>query len=231
MRVFILHIVLFSGLLLKAQSPFSTFRASLQADDYATSQRILDSCSFVKYHQDSVLYYKGLLSLKKGNKKSARIFCSMLIGTYPSFSEANYLSALIYFNNENYGSAINAFTEALKFNPGHSKALYNRSLAFGLLEDYENALEDLTACITLNPNNGMVYYSRAYWYEFTGKFMEAKNDYEKSIQLDPKNYDAYFGLAWIYQNQKESTKACETITRAIGAGSQIAEELKENFCR
>jgi Tfp pilus assembly protein PilF len=77
----------------------------------------------------------------------------------------------------------------------------------------------------------MAYYSRAYWNEFSNKYEEAKADYEKSLQLDPKNYDAYFGIAYIFKNQKEYGKACETINRAIQAGSQIAVELKENFCR
>jgi len=231
MKIFVLHILLLIGFLLKAQSPFIIYRTSLQADDYKGAQRILDSCSFSKYQLDSVLFYKGLLILKKGNIKGARAICSSLKDAYPSFTEVHYLSALIYFLDQNYGTSINEFSIVIKNNPNHFKALYNRSLAYGMLEDFKSAIDDLSTCITLDPNYALSYYSRAYWYEYTGKHAEAKIDYEKSIQLDPKNYDAYFGLAYIYRNQKDNTKACETISSAISAGSQIAEELKENFCR
>jgi Tfp pilus assembly protein PilF len=116
-------------------------------------------------------------------------------------------------------------------NPMNTKARYNRSIAHGMLDNYLSAIDDLTACITIDSTFAMGYYSRAYWYEFSGNYEEAKKDYEQSIKLDPKNYDAYFGLAYIYQNEKEKEKACETIRQAISAGSQIAEELSENFCR
>jgi len=231
MRTFLIHIFLFSTLLQKAQSPFISFRANFQKEDYKTSQKILDSCSFAKYQMDSVLFYKGLLTLKKGNVKGAKLLCKDLQKTYPAFNEVHYLNALIYFNQEDYGNSIDEFTVLIMQNPQHMKARYNRSLAHGMLDNYLSAIDDLTACITVDSTFAVGYYSRAYWYEFSGNYDDAKKDYEKSIDLDPKNYDAYFGLAYIYQNQKENTKACEVLSKAISQGSQIAAELKENFCR
>ena len=230
MRVLILYSLLFLSFFSKAQAPFTAVRAGIQSDNFDAAKEVLDSCSFKNYCQDSVLYYRGLLILKKGNLKSARTICSSLQKTYPAFLEAHYLSALIYFVNENYGSSIEEFTFLIKNNPNHLKALYNRALAYGMLEDYLSAIEDLTSCVTISPNYSMGYYSRAYWYEYTGNYTEAKKDYGQSIKLDPKNFDAYFGLAYIYQNEKANEKACEIIADAIAAGSQIAVELKENFC-
>jgi len=222
---------IFFSLLSKAQSPFTAFRYNLEAENYVSAQEVLDSCSFVKYQEDSVLYFKGLLTLKKGNVKGAKIHFENLRKTYPAFTEANYLNALIYFTEEDYGNSIKEFTRVITQNPSHVKARYNRSIAYGLLEDYLLAIDDLTACINLDSTNAMAYCSRGYWYEYSSRYAEAKKDYEKTIRLDPKNYDAYFGLAYVYQSQKENTKACETINKAILAGSQIAVELKEIFCR
>jgi len=231
MKSFLLYSFFFFCFVIKAQNPFVYFRTTLQNENYQASQKILDSCSFAKYQQDSVLFYKGLLTLKKGNLKGARTICNNLKDTYPAFAEVHYLSAMIYFVDQNYGNSISEFGLVIKKDPTHIRALFNRALAFGMLEDYSSAIEDLSTCISLNPTYGFAYFSRAYWHEFTNKFNEAKSDYEKSIQLDPKNYDAYFGLAYIYRNQKDNLKACETIGRAISVGSQIAEELKGNFCR
>lgn len=231
MRLYIFHSLFLSVFFFKAQSPFTSFRSSFQNEDYKSSQRILDSCSFAKYELDSVIFYKGILTLKKGNTKGAKLLAKDLQKTYPSFNEVHYLNALIYFNQEDYGNSIDEFTVLIMQDPQHMKARYNRSIAHGMLDNYLSAIDDLTACLTIDDSFAMGYYSRAYWYEFSGNYEEAKRDYEQSIKLDPKNYDAYFGLAYIYQNQKENSKACEVLTRAISEGSQIAAELKENFCR
>jgi tetratricopeptide (TPR) repeat protein len=231
MKSALLHIFLITGLFLKAQSPLAEVRSSLQSGDFKTSQQILDSCSKINFQPDSVLFYKGLLSLKKDNVNAARKYCTELEKTYPTFKEAHYLSGLIYFLNEKYGKSIDEFNKILKDDPRHLKALYNRALAAGLIEDYRSAIEDLGSCIALDPNYSLAYYSRAYWEEYTGNDADAKKDYEVCIRLDPKNFDAYFGLAYVYKNLKEHDKACETVSKAISAGSQIAEELKENFCR
>lgn len=231
MRVLILHILLVACSFARAQSPFVNVRTCLLADNFKTAGQILDSCSFIRYQQDSVLFYKGLLDLKKGNVKGARTICNSLKKSYPRFNEVHYLNAMISFTEEDYGRSIEGFSRILKTNPHHMNAMFNRSIAFGLLEDFSSAIRDLDSCISLNPAYAMAYYSRAYWFERTGKFTEAKRDYEKSIQMDPKNYDAYFGLAYIHHIQKDNVKACEILNNAVSAGSQIAAELKENYCR
>jgi tetratricopeptide (TPR) repeat protein len=150
---------------------------------------------------------------------------------YPDFKEVHYLNGMLLFSNQNYGKSVTEFNQSLKSNPANSKALYNRSIAFGLMEEYLSAIEDLDACIQLNPTYVLAYYSRGYWYEFTGNYTEAAKDYEKTIQLDPTNYDAYLGAAYCYQNLKQSEKACEILNQAIKAGSQVAIEIKEIFCK
>lgn len=203
----------------------------MQNGDPGTALAALDSCIARDYYKDSALFYKGLAHLKLGDIKGAKKNHSVLNKTYPAFADAHYLNGLIQFSDNNYGKSIDEFNVVLKANPNHIKALYNRSVAFGILEDYLSAIEDLGACIALNPNYTLAYYSRGYWYEYTGNYVESAKDYESTIRLDPKNYDAYLGLAFMYQNQKETARACEVINNAINAGSQIAEELKANFCR
>lgn len=231
MKFILIFIISLSGLCLKAQSPFHAVRTHLHLENFDQVKTILDSCSFVNHSQDSVLFYRGLLLLKKGNIRAAWSLGISLQKSYPAFKEVHYLRALAYFMEEDYGKSIEEFSAVIKNYPGHIKAYYNRSLAFGLLEDYPSAIKDLETCISIDSGYAMAYYSRAYWYEFLNHYEKAKADYEHCLSLDPKNYDAYFGIAYIYKNQKEYQKACETINQAIQAGSQIAVDLKENFCR
>lgn len=212
-----------------AQSVFNRVKNDLAPS--AKCMGILDSCNTCNFCKDSVLYYKGLLSLKQNNLTEAKLAAKELQKSYPNFYEVNFLNGLIHLSAKNYGKSINDFTAVLQKNPKHIKALYNRSLAFGLAEEYDKAIEDLSSCIALRPIYPMAYYSRAYWYEYLGNYPAAIKDYENTISQDPKNYDAYLGLAYIYSGLKSNEKSCEIINQAIKAGSVIAEEVKDNFCR
>lgn len=231
MKTRVLHILFLTAVLGRAQPVFTEVRKNMSKNDFTRCLAVLDSCYRKSYYADSALYYKTLVSLKTGNVKGAKKVCKELSKTYPTIKCMHYLNGLVYFSDENYGKCIDEFNLALKDDPGNVKIIYNRSVAFGLLEEYLSAIEDLSACIELNPNYSLAYYSRAYWYEFTGNYPEAAKDYEATIRLEPNNYEAYLGLAYVYQNQNQTAKACEAITRAIREGSQIAEDLKENFCK
>lgn len=231
MKYLLTYLILGLAFLGSSQTPYARVRAWLESEDYTAALQLLDSCRSADHQKDSALFYKGLLYVKKGNLTEAKKMATELSSSFPSFYEVHYLNGLIYFAGDNYGKSIQAFNKTLKVNPNNLKALYNRSIVLGLLEDYLSAIEDLTSCVTINPHYTKAYYSRAYWYEYTGNYIEAAKDYLKVIELEPKNYDAYMGLAYIYQNLKENDKACEVITKAITAGSQIAVEVKENFCR
>src|ERR1044072_2350229 len=185
MKQLLLYIFLILGLMTSAQSPFTSFRSHLQTDDYSRCQKILDSCSVAKYAEDSVLYFKALMTLKKGNMKGARIHAANLQKNYPTFTEVHYLNGLILYTADDYAKSIEEFTSILNQNPRQLKARYNRALAYGMLEDYKSANDDLNTCIEQDSTYALGYYSRAYWSEFAGKLPEAIKDYETSIRLDP----------------------------------------------
>ncbi len=231
MRQFILSCFLLLGMLVQAQSPFFRVRETILNDNLLIAHQLVDSSIEKGYQKDSAIYYKGLIHLKTMEIKAARKSYATLIKNYPGFYQAHYLNALIYFLDNNFGRSIDEFNLVLAKNPNDTKALYNRSVAFGMLELNKEAINDLTACIAIEPINSLFYYSRAYWFEITLKYDEAIKDYEQCLELDTKNYDAYLGLAYIYENKKDPVKACAIISKAIAAGSQIAEDLKENFCK
>ncbi|MCW3075894.1 MAG: hypothetical protein JWO32_503 [Bacteroidetes bacterium] len=228
MKILITYLFIIICTLLNAQSVFTLVRNDLNSKN---NLWILDSCVTANHCKDSVFYYKGLIALKQNNLTNARLICKDLLKLYPGFNEAHYLNGLIYLASKNYGKSVNEFNVLLQKNPTHIKALYNRALAFGLMEEYNKAIEDLSACIALKPMYSLAYYSRAYWHELLGNYPLAIKDYENTINLDPKNYDAYIGLAYIYRGLKSNLKSCEIINNAIKAGSQIAEEVKDNFCK
>jgi tetratricopeptide (TPR) repeat protein len=209
---------------------FSEVRRSLDNDDMKRSSFVLDSVSRQKKFIDSVLYYRALVALKGENMNEAKKNSEKLKEEFPGFN-AHYLNGLINFVKKDLAGSIDEFGKTLQDDPTNVKALYNRALALGLLEDFDSAIEDLSKCLSIHPKYVPALYSRAYWSELSGKFDQARTDYEQVITLDRRNYDAYLGLAHIYQLQKDPVKACEMINTAIAEGSQIAEDLKSNYCK
>lgn len=210
------------------QTPFARVRTALAQH---SSIVLLDSCAAKNYCSDSVLYYRGLIHLNKGEVRQASRCVDRLEKDHPGFAARHYLLGILFFSEENYGKCITEFNVVLKTDPANYRALYNRSVAFGMIEEYLSAIEDLDACIKMNPAYTQAYYSRGYWYEFTGNYQRAAADYESTTQLDPSNYDAWIGLAYSYRNLGEPEKACTTLDRAASQGSQTAIELKQIFCK
>jgi tetratricopeptide (TPR) repeat protein len=229
MKKTLVNIFLFLSLSAVSQSVFNRVRADLSPGKNIL--QILDSCITNSFYKDSALFYEGLIAVKQHSLTEAKNHAKALAKNFPEFHEVHYLNGMIYLAGKNYGKSTTEFTTLLQKNSKHLKALYNRALAFGLMEEYDKAIEDLNSCIALKPMYSLAYYSRGYWHEFLGNYPAAIKDYENTINLDPKNYDAYFGLAYIYQGLKTYDKSCEMINRAIVAGSHIAEDLKDNFCK
>jgi tetratricopeptide (TPR) repeat protein len=229
MKGIALYIFFLIGLRLHSQSVFNRVRADLNPSKNTFT--ILDSCNLNSFQKDSALYYKAIIAVKQHSIAEARKLVKEIQKTYPDFYEVNYVNGLIHMTEKKYAKAVNDFSAVLQKSPKNLKALFNRSLAFGLMEEYDKAIEDLGTCISLRPMYAQAYYSRGYWYEYLGNFPSAIKDYENAINLDPKGYDAYLGLAYIYQGLKTNEKSCEVINRAIQAGSQIAVDVKDNFCK
>lgn len=106
--------------------------------------------------------------------------------------------ASIQLQNENYGDALSAIENAIKFIPKKDKeyksfAFYKRAGIYVALEDSEKALRDFTSAIALHPDED--YYSeRAQVYYELEQYDLADSDYHMMLSLDAHNAMAYMGL-------------------------------------
>ena len=106
--------------------------------------------------------------------------------------------ASIQLQNENYGGALSAIENAIKFIPKKDKeyksfAFYKRAGIYVALEDSEKALRDFTSAIALHPDED--YYSeRAQVYYELEQYDLADSDYQMMLSLDAHNAMAYMGL-------------------------------------
>lgn len=230
MKRFASILTLFLSIAVNAQDYFVGVRNGLASDNEFTI-RGLDSCIRTGFQRDSALYYRSLVCLKYGDYKMALNDIARLQHDFSSFNSIDYLYALYYFSVQDYGRSAKKLNQVLKQDPHNTKALYNRALVAGMMDDYKAAIEDLSSCIKQSPNTAIYYYSRAYWLELSLKYGEAISDYERAIELNPKLFDAYFGMANCYRLEKNFEAACKSIDKAEQAGSQMALDVRQNYCK
>jgi TolB-like protein/Flp pilus assembly protein TadD len=100
---------------------------------------------------------------------------------------------------EDYQTAIAAFTEAIALDANYALAFANRSLAFSgasalatsvsaIREDYDKALIDARKAVALTPNLAEGHVALAVYFENGGlDFSQANEEYERALALAPGN--------------------------------------------
>lgn len=127
--------------------------------------------------------------------------------------------ASIQLQNENYGDALSAIENAIKFIPKKDKeyksfAFYKRAGIYVALEDSEKALRDFTSAIALHPDED--YYSeRAQVYYELEQYDLADSDYRMMLSLDAHNAMAYMGLGRNHIAKGEYQSATERFDYVI----------------
>jgi tetratricopeptide (TPR) repeat protein len=230
MRKFCVLILAISFVAVNGQNEFRFVRERLEAGQTHPAASLLDTIARNGGQKDSVHYYRAMVHLQGGRINAAHHEVEELEKMSGS-SSLGYLKGLMHFREEKYAHAVEAFSDFLASHPAHVKSLLNRSLALGLMDNFDEAIADLDAVLKIDPSHADAYYSRGYWHEFAGRYDEAAKSYEKCITLNPRNYDAYLGLAFAYHRQHDDVRACETVEKAVRAGSQIAAEVRDNYCR
>ncbi|CAN1176626.1 ANK1 [Linum perenne] len=110
------------------------------------------------------------------------------------------------FRRKDYRTAIDAYSQAIDFDPTNGNLFSNRSLCWVLLGVGEPALRDARDCIALKPDWAKAWYREGaalrllkasalfFPYPSMNRFEEAANAFFKGVQLDPDSVE--LGLAF-----------------------------------
>lgn len=119
-----------------------------------------------------------------------------------------YQIGISHYNKEQYQSAIDYFTTAIRLKPNHVNSYYYRGLSKSKLKQYESAINDYTQAILLNPNDSNSYKNRGIAKIALKQYNEAIIDLKEAIGLN--NNDAiayqYLGLAKCGLKRYESAR-------------------------
>lgn len=153
-----------------------------------------------------------------------RVFMLLLIGLLCAGSAAfpadmglqrHFDEGNTYFNEGQYGKAIESYNRVLALSPDFQQAYYNRGLAYYKAGKYDEAIADYSRVVSTGSDNADIYNNRALAYLKKGDFESAISDYTKVISLNSRYSDAYHNRGIAYANIGKFDEAIEDYNRGI----------------
>jgi tetratricopeptide (TPR) repeat protein len=92
-----------------------------------------------------------------------------------------------YYNKQDYGRAIENFSEAIKLDPKYFQAYNYRGKTYSSRGENNYAITDFSQAIQLNPVYVDAYNNRGLAYKAVGRKAEAIADFRKAQSIDPSD--------------------------------------------
>ena len=182
---------------------------------------------FRQYHKCIGFYYvhKGDKAYKKAKYQKAVDYYKIALRHYPGHSRASCNLGNIYVSFENYYEAVNAYENALKYNPDFMVCRMDLGIILSeKMADYDKAIQEYGRVINSNPfliniplifnnkkpahiNKGLAYYNMGLAYRGKAVYMgdhsstavkylkKAKESYMKAKEYLKNDYDNTYNLA------------------------------------
>nr|GMD46629.1 ankyrin-1 isoform X2 [Ipomoea batatas] len=115
------------------------------------------------------------------------------------------------FGRKDYAMAVDAYTQAIDFDPTDATLLSNRSLCWFRLGQAEQALADAQACRAIRPDWPKACYREGAALRLMQKFEDAANAFYEGVKLDP-----------------ESMELVTAFREAVEAGKKFHAAIKQN---
>jgi len=126
-----------------------------------------------------------------------------------------------FFKNQDYHSAINAYSQALKYDKEHLPSLMNRSLAYLHLQEFEKALVDLKLAEEVCKDAqaiSVILVRKAALLSWTGQIEEGISMYQKALELVPEDTEILSDI--------ESLEKRKLSLQIKNQGDQLLKETK-----
>ncbi len=138
---------------------------------------------------------------------------------------------MLFFEKEEYPTAINFFNLILEEDPYHQSALVNRGIAYFNIDKRDKSYEDLTFVIENLRSNTEVLVSRGVLFLYMERYELAKRDFSDALEFDKEDGEIYhyLGLTDLFMGNLES--ACQHFNQASQLMYFRSMEMYEKYCQ
>ena len=126
----------------------------------------------------------------------------------PHDAEALYLLGVISIQKNDFLTALEHFSSAIRHAPRFLKAYVNRAELWLFLKNTEEGLRDYASALDLEPADDSIRYKRANVLMNNARFQEAIEDYSVIIGHMPDFAEAYNARALAYGALNQKAKMC-----------------------
>lgn len=143
------------------------------------------------YHRYEVLNNRAVAFINVRRRDEARKDLDEALALKPDYAEAIANIGRLYIDQDDFATAIDKLTEALKLNDTMSQAYGNRGFAYQNLGDNLKAVADYDKAISID-NNISAWQNRGMLNYTLGRFDAAYSDFQSILRLADKNSEAYY---------------------------------------
>ena len=132
-------------------------------------------------------------------------------------------------------SAVEDYNIALELEKSEYEIFLNRALSLMAAHNLPAAIEDFNTADQLSKGkDSNVFFYRGKAYMITEEFNKALEDFTKCININSENGEAYYGRALAkinIANGNANEDTCKDIEKSKELGYQLADQLKETYCK
>jgi tetratricopeptide (TPR) repeat protein len=139
----------------------------------------------------------------------------MALGLKSDMPDVHYGLATVYFQLQEFTSAVHHFREVTRLDPLRAGAYVNLGAVLNLMGNYEEAVAALRKGIQLDPQRVEGYYNLGLVHRKKGQVDLAIQAYREAIRLNPRMADAHLNLANLYLEKSQAKAALQHYDLAL----------------
>jgi tetratricopeptide (TPR) repeat protein len=145
------------------------------------------------------------------------ILCVPVIGNDTQIESAaawNENGTSLYSQGK-YNESIQAFNNALEFDPVSPQIWYNMGNAFYSLGKYDEAITAYDKVVELDPTYAYAWFAKGKALNYQTKYDEAIQCFNKSIELNPRDSEAWYNKGYALLKLSKNDEAIQSLDKVI----------------
>jgi len=176
------------------------------------------------------LYAQAIAAKRTGDLKTAVEKYLAILKLDPQLAPAYNNLGLLYFQQNEYGRAIQSFEEGLRVDPKMTTALVPLGTAYFQIGQFEKSREVLDRAVTLNLTDETAQLYRARSLFALGQKEAGSQALQKLLQTSPNNVDALYTLGQMYMKlAQETLKRLQTQAPNSYLTNLVSGQVLENM--